>query len=59
MNYTYEKITQQNPNWEYIKRSDGAVIPIEPANSDYQAYLKWLADPNAPITSLHQPLVEG
>jgi hypothetical protein len=46
MNYTYEKISQQNPNWEYIKRSDGAVIPIEPANSDYQEYLLSLEPTN-------------
>jgi hypothetical protein len=24
-------------------------IPLDPANSDYQAYLKWLEDPNAEI----------
>jgi len=43
MDYTYEKITLTNPNWEYISRSDGAVIPLDPANSDYQAYLATLA----------------
>ena len=25
-------------------------IPLDPTNSDYQAYLKWLEDPNAEIT---------
>jgi hypothetical protein len=45
MKYTYEEITS-DLGGVIILRSDGANIPIDPANSDYQRYLRWLENPN-------------
>jgi hypothetical protein len=47
MKYTYtEEVTETG--FEYIKRSDGAIIPKDEANSDYQRYLNPEAEQSTP-----------
>jgi hypothetical protein len=32
-----------------LRVTDNAFIPFDPANTDYQAYLKWLEEGNQPL----------
>ena len=43
-----------------LRLTDNAFIPPEPANTDYQAYLRWLEEGNEPLpaeqpTAAEQP----
>jgi len=45
----YQLIKFKDPVWNGVRRlSDMASIPFEPANTDYQEYLRWLEAGNTP-----------
>jgi hypothetical protein len=45
---TYKLINNLNQQPCAVFRSDGWSIPFDPDNTDYQAYLEWLAEGNTP-----------
>jgi hypothetical protein len=46
----YKIINNRFGNPDGIQRlSDNAFIPFDPANTDYQEYLKWVAEGNEPL----------
>jgi hypothetical protein len=44
--YTYKTVSGADGNIISIQRSDGASIPIDPKNSDYQMYQLWIDEGN-------------
>jgi hypothetical protein len=44
----FDKINNQEGRC-IIRLHDGAIIPPDPTNTDYQAYLKWFEEGNIPL----------
>ena len=44
----YSDIEKKVSTFHIRRLSDGAIVPFDPANTDYQAYLLWLAEGNTP-----------
>ena len=39
----------ETKRFSVIRIEDNAFIPFDPANTDYQEYLQWLAEGNEPL----------
>jgi len=46
--YKLVKDSLKNTVSGVLRLSDNAFIPFDPDNTDYQAYLKWVAEGNTP-----------
>ena len=46
--YKLLKDTLSNKQYGVLRIADNACIPFDPDNTDYQAYLKWVAEGNTP-----------
>jgi hypothetical protein len=47
--YQLIKDPKTNQSISIRRLADNACIPFDPANTDYQTYLKWVAEGNTPL----------
>jgi len=45
----FDIVRQQVQQNAILRVTDNAFIPFDPDNTDYQAYLKWVAEGNTPL----------
>jgi hypothetical protein len=45
----YKEVKSLNGEVNHVVNNVGLSIPFNPANTDYQAYLKWLEEGNTPL----------
>jgi hypothetical protein len=45
--------------WITVRDKDGAFVPADPDNIDYQAYLAWLDEGNEPTPYTPPPALEA
>jgi hypothetical protein len=44
----YKQVSLKGVIQDVVLREDGAYIPFDPDNTDYQKYLEWVAEGNTP-----------
>lgn len=51
----FDTYTKEKTGEAIVRVIDNAFIPADPANTDYQEYLKWLAEGNTPLPADEEP----
>jgi hypothetical protein len=59
MTYTqvWDHMKNQVSDQMIVRDEDGAFIPFDPDNVDYQEYMTWLAEGNEPAAAVAPPML--